>query len=325
MGVSRTRNTARNSVVGITTYLMRAVFAFITRTVFIKVLGVDYLGINGLFANILTMLALSDLGIYTVMTYSLYAPLAKDDKPQIIALIHYFQKLYNIIAFVVLGMGLILIPFLPKLVHGVSLSNAELTRYYIILLFNSVISYFVISRSTLFRADQKIYVVHVISTIFTFLMYITQIILLVIFKNFTIYLVCQAVYTLCNNITLFIVASRKYPYLSMHVAKHLTQHIKKDLMRNLKASFCYKIAAHIMNSTDNILISVLISTAMVGYFSNYVTLYNMVNAFLMIVIEAVLASVGHFIVTESSIRKYELFKVLLFECMLSQHCVYLAI
>lgn len=299
-------------MVGLSTHLLRAVLTFVTRTVFINVLGVEYLGVNGLFANILTLLALSDLGIYTVMTYSLYNPLAKDDKPQIAALIRYFQKLYNIIAFAVLGLGLVLIPFLPKLVHGISLSQVELTRYYVILLFNSVISYFVISRSTLFRADQKVYVVRLISTVSTFLMYITQIILLIIFRNFTVYLVCQVVYTLVNNVALFFVAARKYPYLRMPAEEALIQPVKQELVRNLKASFCYKIGAHIMNSTDNILISVLISTAMVGYFSNYVTLYSMVNTFIMIFIEAVLASIGHFLVTESSARKYELFKALLF-------------
>lgn len=311
MSDSRTLNTTRNSIVGISTHLLRAVLAFVTRTVFIKVLGVDYLGINGLFANILTLLALSDLGIYTVMTYSLYAPLAKNDTSQIAALIRYFQKLYNIIAFAVLGLGLALIPFLPKLVHGISLSYAELTRYYVILLFNSVISYFVISRSTLFQADQKVYVVRLISTLSTFLMYITQIILLVLFRNFTIYLVCQVIYTLLNNVVLFFVAARKYPYLRTPTEKTLIEPVKQELVKNLKASFCYKISAHIMNSTDNILISVLISTAMVGYFSNYVTLYSMVNTFIMIFIEAVLASIGHFLVTESSARKYELFKMLL--------------
>lgn len=211
-----------------------------------------------------------------------------------------------------LGLGLVLIPFLPKLVHGISLSYAELTRYYIILLFNSVISYFVISRSTLFRADQKVYMVRLISTLSTFLMYITQIILLVLFRNFTIYLVCQVIYTLLNNVVLFFVAARKYPYLRTPTAETLIQPVKQKLVSNLKASFCYKIGAHIMNSTDNILISVLISTAMVGYFSNYVTLYSMVNTFIMIFIEAVLASIGHFLVTESSTRKYELFKMLLF-------------
>ena len=92
MSNSRTLNTTRNSIVGISTHLLRAVLAFVTRTVFIKVLGVEYLGINGLFANILALLALSDLGIYTVMTYSLYAPLAKNDTAQIAALIRYFQN-----------------------------------------------------------------------------------------------------------------------------------------------------------------------------------------------------------------------------------------
>ncbi len=312
MNDSRIKNSTRNSVVGLSTHLLRAVFAFITRTVFIKVLGVDYLGIDGLFANILNMLALSDLGIYTVMTYSLYKPLAQGNQAQVSALIKYFQKLYNVIALAVLLFGLILIPFLPKLIHGISLSDSQITHYYIILLLNSVISYFVISRSTLFRADQKVYIVHITSAVFTFLMRITQIVLLLVFRNFMLYLICQVAYTAFSNIALFFLAARKYPYLNHQIDKNIIKDVKKDIINNLKASFCYKMGAYIMNSTDNILISVLISTAMVGYFSNYASIYGIVNIFIIIVIDGMLASIGNFVATETPKRKYQLFKFLLF-------------
>ncbi len=311
MGNSRTSNTIRNSVVGIGAFGLKALLAFVTRTVFIKILGVDYLGINGLFANILTMLALSDLGLYTVMTYSLYKPVAQNDTELVASLVRYFQKLYNFIALAVLAVGLALVPLLPKLVHGITLPQNELTLYYLILLLNSVLSYFAISRATLFRADQKVYVVKVIETASTILMYITQIVLLMLFRSFMIFLICQTVYTLLNNITLTIWAGKKYPYLKKLTTTHLAKEINQEIWKNLKASFLYKIGAYIMNSTDNILISLIISTTVVGYFSNYVTIYSLINQLIMILISAVLASIGHFLVTESNAKKYQLFKILM--------------
>ena len=302
----------RNSSVGVITHIVNAALSFVARTIFIRVLGVEYLGISGLFSNILTMLALSDLGIYTVMTYSLYKPIAKDDKPMIAALIHYFQRLYNIVGIAVLCIGVSLIPFLPKLVNDTSLTFYELSKYYIILLLNSVVSYFAISRSTLFRADQKVYIVRIISTISTFAMHIAQIVLLIAFKNFTIYLASQVIFTLGSNIAMSVLATKKYPYLAEPVDTNLTRGMTKEIIHNLKASFIYKIGSKIMNSTDNILISVLISTTVVGYYSNYVTVFSLVNTFVMIIIEAVLASVGNFIATESADRKFGLFKLMLF-------------
>ena len=116
MQESRVKNSIKNSTVGIACQLLLSVFAFVSRTVFIKTLGVEYLGVGGLYSNILTMLSLSDLGIYTVMVYSLYKPIAEHDEEKIAALISYFQRLYWAIAVIVLIIGVGCIPFLRVLV-----------------------------------------------------------------------------------------------------------------------------------------------------------------------------------------------------------------
>ncbi len=308
---SRTKKTFRNTTIGIISYLLNAGLSFVGRIVFIRTLGIEYLGIGGLFSNILVMLSLSDLGIYTVMTYSLYKPIAENDTKKITIYIHYFQKLYNIIAFVVLGIGLALIPILPQIVNGSDLAYNDLVKYYIILLANSVVSYFAISKSTLFRADQNVYIVRIITTVTNALMHVTQIILLVVFRNYVAYLVCQVCFTFGNNLFLSIMATKRYPYLREKVASELAKDVNSKIIQNLKASFLYKVGSLILNSTDNILISIIVSTVMVGYYTNYVTVFSLVNAFVMIIIEAVLASVGNYIATESDEKKYKLFRTLM--------------
>lgn len=322
MPESRIKKTFRNSTVGIISYLLNAGLSFIGRIVFIRTLGVEYLGIGGLFSNILVMLSLSDLGIYTVMTYSLYKPIAENDTEKIAVYIHYFQKLYNIIAFVVLGIGLALIPILPQIVNGSDLAYNDLIKYYVILLANSVVSYFAISKSTLFRADQNVYIVRIITTVTNAMMHVTQIILLVVFRNYVAFLVCQVCFTFGNNLVLSIMATKKYPYLKNKTKNGPEKDVNSKIIQNLKASFLYKVGSLVLNSTDNILISIIVSTVMVGYYTNYVTVFSLVNAFIMIIIEAVLASVGNYIATESDEKKYRLFRTLmLIMYMIAAFCV----
>lgn len=312
MNKSRTKNTIRNSLIGIISQLVIVILSFANRTAFIKILGVEYLGISGLFSNILAMLALSDLGVYTVMVYSLYDPIARNDTKQINAYVRYFQRIYNAVALAVLIIGLALIPFLPILVNGSALSNSELIKYYVILLLNSAVSYLVIGRSTLLRADQRVYIIKVISTLSTALMYIVQIALLVVFKNYTLYLTCQILFTLISNIAVSVFALRVYPFLKEKCTDSLNTDLKGKIVKNLKATFLYKIGASVMNSTDNILISVIVGTAMVGYYSNYVTIFTMVNTFIMLIIDGVLASIGNYFATETKKKQYTLFKMLIY-------------
>lgn len=309
---TRTQNSVRNTVVGVTLHLLTAGFSFASRTVFVRVLGVQYLGISGLFSNILTMLALSDLGVYTVMVYSLYKPLAENDQIKIAALIRYFQRLYNVIALVVLGLGIACIPLLPYLINNSTLSHGETVVYYILLLLNSACSYFAISKSTLLRADQQVHVVQIVTTVCTFGLQIMQIVILLLTHQYAFFLITQILFTLGSNVTLSCIAAKKYPYIKTVSSEQVEKELKYDIVKNLKATFLYKIGNTIMNSTDNILISVIVGTAFVGYYSNYVTIFTMINTFVMIVIQAILPSVGNYYASQSEEKKYGLFRFLQF-------------
>lgn len=308
MRESRTKNVAKNSYVGILCQLLIALFAFITRTVFIKTLGVEYLGVNGLYSNILSMLALSDLGVYTVMVYSLYKPIASDDREKVANLIRYFQKLYWGIALVVLAVGLCLIPVLPKLVKGSMLAKNELVKYYVLYLLNSLISYIAISKSTLLRASQRIDIIQLVTTATTVAMNLLQIVFLIATRNFTVYLYIQIILSLASNMILSIIADKKYPYIKASNRLTVDKTIKQELTSNLKATFLYKVGNMIMNSTDNILISTILGTGIVGLYSNYVTVFTLVNKFIMILINALLPSVGNYMASEESDKKNRLFR-----------------
>lgn len=313
MGQSRVKNTVRNSVVGVFSYLLTSVMTFVSRAVFIQCLGEQYLGISGLYGNILAVLALSDLGVNTVMVYSLYKPIAEHDTQRISALIRYFKKLYGLVAILIAVLGMLCIPLLPYIVNDSLLTQEELIRYYLLVLANSVCSYLAISKSTLIRADQNMNIIQGVQAATSFLMHVAQIIILITTRNYTLYLVMPIFSTLTNNVLLTFIANKKYPYLKEKSAdKTVEKEIKVKLLSNLKATFLYKLGATIINSTDNILISIMFGTVVVGYYNNYYTVVAMVNAIINIGINSVLSSIGNYYATKEARDRFGLFKLLLF-------------
>lgn len=311
MGGSRVKNTMRNSAVGILSYACSSILAFACRAVFVHTLGVEYLGVSGLYTNILSVLALSDLGIYTAMVYSLYKPIAEGDVNRIAMLIRYYQKLYAIVATVITVLGLCCVPFLRFLVKDTTLAQKELIIYYLLILANSICSYFAIAKSTLIRADQNASIIQGVQAVSNIIMHLMQIVFLICFKNYVLYLAIAIASTLLNNIVLSRIADKKYPYLKSNTRIEVDKQISRNIQANFKATFLYKLGNTIMNSTDNILISVILGTVVVGYYNNYFTVVSVVNGILMILINSVLASIGNYNATQSDEEKFSLFKIML--------------
>ena len=117
MDESRFGKSKRNITAGLIQYVLNLILIWLGRFIFVRVLSADYLGINGLFANVINVLAVADLGIPTAMTYSLYKPIAGGDTKKIASIVSFFRKIYLIIAFAVLITGLAVIPFIPYIVN----------------------------------------------------------------------------------------------------------------------------------------------------------------------------------------------------------------
>ena len=157
----------KNTALGILFKILTIAFTFVNRTLFIRVLGEQYLGINGLCSNVLSVLSLADLGVNSVLMFFLYEPLVHRDEKKLSTLIAYFRKVYFAIAGIVLVVGLSLIPFLPYLVKGADLSKTELILYYVLFLINTCCSYLAVYKSTMLIADQSAYIVNTVNFVFT--------------------------------------------------------------------------------------------------------------------------------------------------------------
>ena len=151
----RTKYTVINLLVSVGGQLFSILLSFISRMFFIHYLSAEYLGLNGIFTDVLSLLSMADLGFGTAMAYSFYKPLAEHDEDRIAALIHFYKKVYHIIAVTVTVLGLLCVPFLKYIVNTQE-EIPNLTWYYLFSLANIVISYLFVYKTTLMTADQRI-------------------------------------------------------------------------------------------------------------------------------------------------------------------------
>lgn len=308
---SATKKIARNAGISLFCKFLAMGFAFVDRFLFVKILGEQYLGINGLYTNVLSVLSLADLGINTVFLYFLYEPLVNKDEQKLSALITFFRKVYWLVAGAILGVGLSLVPFLHFLVNGVDLTTKELIGYYLLFLINTACSYLAVYKSTILVADQAGYITNTINLIVNISKSLLQIAILYFTHSYVLYLVSVIVCTLLNNLCLTIISGKRYPFIKTVNFDGDVKQLKYKIFSNIKDVFLYRIGATIINSTDNILISVLVGTAAVGYYSNYSMITRNLTMILMIFSQAVMTALGNFAVKAEKEKKELVFRTVM--------------
>lgn len=290
--------------------IVSLVLAFLLRSVFVWGFGADYLGINGLFSDVMQLLTMTDLGIGTAMVYSFYKPLAEHDTDKMTALTNFYRKVYYVIATVVAVIGICLIPFLPYIVN-LKREVPHLTLYYLFSLSQVVASYLCVYRTSVLTADQKDYKITRINMIMNLIKSITQILSILIFRNYIVYLAVGTITIIGQNVWASWVAGRDYPYLKKRTKVVIKKEERKSIFSNIGSAFVYKVSSVLLNATDNLAISMLISTTVVGYYSNYLTLQSKVVAMITLLFTAITASVGNLIVTETAEKRYKVFEAAL--------------
>ncbi|WP_310377809.1 oligosaccharide flippase family protein [Flavobacterium sp.] len=310
---SRIANSIKNISFGLVSQLIQMILGFVSRTIFIKFLAVEYLGVNGLFTNILSLLSLAELGIGSAMLYALYKPIAEKDHRKMAALIRLYGKIYTVIAITIAFAGLLLIPFLSTIVQNAPEAIARnLVIIYLLFLFNTVSSYFFSYKLSLFQADQRSYVISKTNTVVFIIQNLTQILVLIWFRNFILYLVVQTFFQLIGNLIISYLVHKYYPFLSQFKNEKVDQITKKEIISNIKSTALNKVGGLIVNNTDNLILNYFSGLVMVGLLSNYNLLTGLVLGLIMQVFAGLTASIANVNATESHEKKIETFNVINF-------------
>lgn len=274
--------------------------SFICRTVFTYVLGAEYLGINGLFSNVITILSFVELGLGNAMVYKLYKPIKDNDTNSIRIYISFYKHVYRIIMTIVFFVGLALAPFLDKLVSNSNVSTNIYLLYFLFLL-DTVISYAYVFRKTIIIADQKNYIIESYTLSFNIAMNIIQMIIVAITHAYIPYLIVKIVFDLLCNAALDLRSVNDYPFLrNLDSNPKLSDEDKKEFYANIKGLFIEKMAAVSFSGTDNIFITMFYNVSMVGIVSQYTMILHAFNLLLTKVYGALTASIGKLNVEENS-------------------------
>lgn len=307
----RTKKAIKNIATSIISQIVIIILGFVSRKVFIDNLGTEYLGINGLLTNILSMMVLIEGGIGISIVYNLYKPLAENNKEQIIALVNLYKKSYRVLALIILIISIFLYPFLNKIMKT-DISAISIILVYSIFVIKNIVSYLNAYKWALINADQKGYILTINNLIFQIVTTISKIIILVLTKNYLLFLLIELIIFIIQNFVNTKTIRRIYPYLNDKVNVSLDSKTKNNINKNIRAMFLHNIGGYLVFSTDNILISSFINVSTVGLYSNYTMIIGQLSGLLSPVISGIGAGVGNLIATENEEKIYEIFKTTFF-------------
>lgn len=307
---TRTEYSALNILTGLGGYILNTVLGFVCRMVFVRCLAADYLGVNGLFTNILSMLSLAELGIGSAIVYALYKPLAEHDENRVASLMQIYAKAYRTVGCAVAAVGLALMPFLGLIIKDPPNISESIYVLYLLNLFNTVTTYFFSYRISLLVAAQRNYIAVGINYLITMLQSVLQMAALLIFRDYMSYILIQTCGTVAYNIIVSRIASKEFPYIRSKDAPPLPKQEKKKLFANVRDLMYYKISGLLVNSTDNILITFFKGLVTTGIASNYTLLVSTLSSLLGQIFNGLTASIGNHNATEPDDKKLQMFSFL---------------
>lgn len=301
---------------GTASQLLNIVLRFVCRTVFIKTLGVSYLGINGLFSDILSLLALAELGIDMAINYRLYKPIAEKNDDEVRKYLYFFRSAYWYIGGFIAIVGVLFLPLLKFIIAdydslGALGINASLI--FILYLFQNVSTYlFGAYRGIVLKAAQKQYILDIAVFALHFLSSIVQILVLIFLHDFICYVLVIIIFGVTGNVVSAILATKTFPQYFKYGNVKLCREEKVSIIKDCSALFVYKINNVVMKATDNIVLSSFIGLTIVGLYSNYLMVFTAINGILNTVFSGLKASLGNLFVKGDAKKNYFMFEVMSF-------------
>ena len=299
MKKSRTDYATLNTSIALAIQPFQALIGFVSRTIFLNILGVTYLGLNNYLSSLVSMLSLAELGIGGAMTYALYGPLAREEHAKINAFMTLFKKLYRMIGIGIFIIGVILALFLPYIIKDYPI-NREVYLIYFLFVFNSASSYFFSYKRTLLYVDQRNYVMTSIDFSLYVLRILLQIVVLFFTKNFVIYLLVGIFMNILGNLIMSSIVDRMYDYLFNEEVSSITQEEKSKFIKNIKGNIVGRIGETIVFQTDSLLMGAYISLTAIGLYGNYIFVLGFLSLLASTTINPVTSSIGNLIHSEDT-------------------------
>ena len=308
---NKLNNTVRSSLYGMIFKILNIIGAFTVKTLLINVLGMEFVGIDGLFGSVLKLLNMADMGFSTAVVYKLYKPISENDDSTVRAILLYYRKIYRVVGMIVLLLGLICLPFLRFFVSGDIPDGMNLYLLFLIYLANSAFSYWVFSYKTaVLTATQRNDLLSKVYSAAYILRYALQIIFLLLFKNYYVFCFVIPLTTILSNVGIALVSKKHFPqYFCEGI---IAEKDKKDIKTKISSLMYNKLGVALINGSDNIIISAFLGLTILGIYDSYFYIFSMLHSVFDIVHQAITGGIGNSVVTEDSEKNFLLFSRLSF-------------
>ena len=306
MKLDFTRNAKRNMAATAVNNGIRLLFPFLNRTLFLWLLGPAYLGLNGLFGSILGVLMLAELGFGMAVICSMYKPIAEDDRELVCAYLRFYRTVYRWVGTAIFAIGLCLLPFLRRLVHGDVPPDVDLHVLYLVHLVNTSASYFLFAyRGSVLSAHHRNDVLANIRTAVSIVQYVVTFLVLLLTRNYYAYVGVTVAFTVVTNLLIFRESRRMFPEIEPR--GELSEERRRQVSSDVKSIFLHKVGGVISYSVDNVIISAFLGLVAVAAYGNYYYVVTSVAGIVGIVYSSMTAGFGNKIHTETKEENFRLF------------------
>lgn len=299
----------KNGIYATLSSVLAVVLSFVNRKVFILTLGSDFLGYEGLFSNIFSILSVAEAGFLSLMYYSLYKEVALDNHEEISRLMEAHRIFYRVIGLIILVSGAILSIWLPFIITGGSLEMSFVYWIYFIQLAGTIIPYFMAYKRTLFIVRQEAFVLIKIDAICTLGMTIAKIIVLYITKNYILYVIISIIYNIVANLIISLKYNKRFSFIKRE--KLPAGYFKeKGLTKDIGNLLIGTIAGKVYSATDSIVITKILGISMAGLYANYYMISQGIDTILQKLTSGMSPAVGNYIHLEDETQKENLYKMM---------------
>lgn len=302
--------------------LLTSILGFIQNKFFVQYMGIETLGMMKLFSQLLAYLNIVELGLGSASAFALYKPLAERDHKKISIIVTTIESIYNKIAMIILGLGILCVPLIPFFMEISEFSN-KIYFYWILYVLNTVSTYLFIKYVILFTANQEFIFVRFIQSSSKILFQILQILFIINFHSFFLYIILL----ICDNLLQYIFFRKHYKNNYSYIEKTIERY--EGIKTDIKNLFWHKIGSLVVFNTDLILISKFVSLSVVGIYASYQMVIQIVNTIVGIGVGVVSPKIGKYIAEHKKNEVYFLFKksnILFFMIALFfSYCVFILI
>lgn len=314
--MQRTKRSILNVVVSFASYAVLLVTAFVVQHYLVTEKGAEYNAINGLFGNILTMMSLADLGIGTAIIYHMYKPVAQRDEDTINALLVFYKKCYLVISLIVVFIGII-IGFLVPVIVGENSIDDNIYVIFGFFVFDCLCSYFLAYKKSLLYADLRNYVADGIYFFVYIVQCVLQVMALVVYKDYLLFLVFKSGGKIFSNIFTSIYIKKAYPFVKERGVKKIPDETRADIVTKVKGLLFHKIGRILVTGSDSIVITSMLGLSVMNIYTNYRLVIAGIAALLNRVFETLTNSVGNLLIEnshEKNLLVYKRIDFINFEC-----------